>query len=134
MSKVYKIIGYLWSEDPHYSDWDKDHKFPQYDRLSKSESLIEADSIEECMLWAIDYIPDELIGIHIQCMTHDSREFFSGANKSYWVYELGTDEDDKICYILAKGYKEYAKSAQNDYDVRELTRGLEGISSWHSMK
>lgn len=134
MSKVYKVIGYIWSETPHFSEWDISHKFPQYERLHKSESLIEADSLNECMLWAVDYIPEELIGLHIMDMTHNSGEFFSGANKSYWAYELGTEDNDEILKVLIRNYKESAESARNDYEVRDRTRGWDGVTSWQYAK
>ena len=68
----YIIEGCKFSKEPTYYDWDKEHRYANFEIVDKVEIVREADSLDEAYKWMLENVPTYAIGCSIRSVDKNS--------------------------------------------------------------
>lgn len=79
----YIIHGYKFADTPTFYDWDKEHKYPNFEIVDNVEIEREADSMDEAYKWMLENIPGYAIGCAV--FSEDKKNFLLNPVKGYYA-------------------------------------------------
>lgn len=79
----YIIHGCKFAETPTFYEWDREHRYPNFEIVDKVEIEREAGSLDEAYKWMLENVPNYAIGCGVY--SEDKKSFLLNPVKGYYV-------------------------------------------------
>lgn len=91
----YIIDGCKFAKDPTYYDWDKEHRYVNFEIVDRVVIEREANSLDEAYKWMLENVPTYAIGCSVR--SEDGKDFILNPVKGYYaLIGLPNYEDETI--------------------------------------
>ena len=99
----YHFTGCQWGNTKSFREWDKECKFPCFDKVAERKFVTEANSLDEACVRFITKFPEWAIGFN--AVSDDRKDFYMGAVKDYF-FQMGDNPTDvEIVANIRKGFE-----------------------------